>query len=73
MMAVQNCDVLLVLDDNGRVAGVVTDGHLSAVLSMQARNACALPVGWIMSQTVNTSPLEDAFTNDVMRALAVHR
>jgi hypothetical protein len=73
MMVARTCDVLQLLDDNGRVAGVVTDDHLSAVLSTQARNVSAVPVAWIMSKTVTTPPREDAFTNDVMRTLAVHR
>jgi CBS domain-containing protein len=30
-MRARNCDVLLVLDDNGRVACVVTDHDLSAI------------------------------------------
>lgn len=72
-MRARNCDVLLVLDDNGRVAGVVTDRDLSAILSTQARNACALPVASIMRRTAHAPAPENTFRNDVMRTLAGNR
>ena len=70
MMRSRHCDVLLVLDDKGRVTGIVTDYELSVVLSTQAGTASALPVARIMRPSAHTAVSEDDFRNDVMRTLA---
>jgi CBS domain-containing protein len=82
IMIARDCDVLLVIEDGGRVAGVVTDFDLFIVLSSQTRSACHLSVSEIMSpppvgggaddperfrQIVS---LNNAISDDAIRALA---
>jgi len=47
-MWTQDCGVLPVLEDSGRVVGIVTDRDLFIALGTQNRNASGLAVGEIM-------------------------
>ena len=65
IMWTSNCGVLPVLEDSGKVVGVVTDRDLFIALGTQNRNASELPVGAVMHR-------EPAFCvpdDDVRKAL----
>ena len=61
----RNCGALPVVEDHGRIVGMVTDRDLFIALGTSNRNASDLPVGEIMNQDVSTCTLSD----DVRAAL----
>jgi CBS domain-containing protein len=61
----RNCGVLPVLEDSGRLVGMVTDRDLFIALGTQNRNASDLPVGEI----VHREPFACAPEDDVRNAL----
>ena len=67
MMWSRDCGVLPVLEDSGRVVGMVTDRDLCVALGTQDRNASQLPVGEIMHREPSVCAPDD----DVRRALKV--
>jgi CBS domain-containing protein len=65
IMWTRDCGVLPVLEDSGRVVGVVTDRDLFIALGTQNRNASEIPVGTIM----HPEPSLCAPDDDVRKAL----
>ena len=71
IMWAQDCGFLPVLEDSGRVAGVVTDRDLFIALGTQNRNASELTVGEVMHREPSICALDDD-VRKAMRAMAEH-
>jgi|SRR5579871_4280462 len=65
LMWTRDCGVLPVLEDSGRVVGVVTDRDLFIALGTQNRNASEIPVGAVMHREPSLCAPDD----DVRKAL----
>jgi CBS domain-containing protein len=71
IMWAQDCGFLPVLEDSGRVAGIVTDRDLFIALGTQNRNASELTVGEVMHREPSICAPDDDVRN-AMRAMAEH-
>jgi CBS domain-containing protein len=67
LMWTRNCGALPVVEDGGRVAGIVTDRDLFIALGTNNRNAGDLPVGALMEKELSTCAPED----DIRSALKI--
>jgi CBS domain-containing protein len=72
IMWTQDCGVLPVLNESGRVVGIVTDRDLFIALGTQNRNACGLAVGAIMHREPSVCAPGDDVRN-AMKAMAEQR
>lgn len=75
IMWTRDCGILPVLEDSGRVAGVVTDRDLFIALGTRNRSASDLPVGEIMHREPSACAPEDDVRNALktMAQQRVHR
>src|ERR1017187_5846208 len=69
IMWTRDCGILPVLEDSGRVAGIVTDRDLFIALGTQNRNASELTVGEVMHREPFICALDDDVRN-AMRVMA---
>ena len=72
IMWTRDCGVLPVLDDSGRVVGMVTDRDLFIALGTSNRSASELPVGEIMQREPAVCAPKDDVRN-AMRVMAQQR
>ena len=68
----RNCGILPVLEDSGRLVGMVTDRDLFIALGTQNRNASDLPVGEIMHREPSACAPEDDVRN-ALKTMAKQR
>lgn len=71
----RDCGILPVLEDAGKLVGVVTDRDLFIALGTQNRNASDLPVGEIMHREPSACAPEDDIRNALktMAQQGIHR
>lgn len=67
-----DCGILPVVDDAGKVIGVVTDRDICLALSLIDQPACDVPVRAILRPTLHTCRLGDG-VRDALRAMRIHK
>jgi CBS domain-containing protein len=71
----RDCGILPILEESGRLVGLVTDRDLFIALGTQSRNASELPVGEVMRPEPSVCASEDDVRNALktMAQQRVHR
>jgi CBS domain-containing protein len=67
-----DCGILPVVDEAGRVVGVVTDRDICMALALTRQSAAELPIRSLLPQILHTCRLSDE-VRDSLRTMRIHR